>query len=199
MPSPLDSSPVQSSPVHWTLTGLQATFLSPVPVQWTMSPVIVHWIPLDCSGIQQSRTAPSHGCRCHVAIGDVATRRRTTTSVVRRPWMSTWRNNATRRRHVDNDHDGTMTLHNNRNTRNGNPRHEANEDTPGRQHNTSTPHHTRKMTSAHENDETHVTANDERPPPSTNRDEHPPTPTHERRRAPTKNDERPPPRPTTAH
>ncbi|EDR03491.1 uncharacterized protein LACBIDRAFT_331524 [Laccaria bicolor S238N-H82] len=62
--SPVDSSgpvarpdwltpcPVQSSPVHWTLTGLQATFLSPVPVHWTLSPVIVHWIPLESSGVQ---------------------------------------------------------------------------------------------------------------------------------------------------
>ena len=46
-PSPLESSPVQSSPVHWTDTGLQATFQSPVPVQWTESPVKVQWSPLD--------------------------------------------------------------------------------------------------------------------------------------------------------
>ncbi|KIJ96632.1 hypothetical protein K443DRAFT_27048, partial [Laccaria amethystina LaAM-08-1] len=29
------SNGVQSSPVHWTGTGLQATFQSPVEVQWT--------------------------------------------------------------------------------------------------------------------------------------------------------------------
>jgi hypothetical protein len=40
-------SPVQSSPVHWTETGLQATFQSPVEVQWTESPVRVQWSPLD--------------------------------------------------------------------------------------------------------------------------------------------------------
>ena len=49
-PSPLESSPVQSSPVHWTDTGLQATFQSPVPVQWTESPVKVQWSPLESTG-----------------------------------------------------------------------------------------------------------------------------------------------------
>jgi len=38
-------------PVHWTLTGLQATFQSPVPVQWTESPVRVHWSPLESTGL----------------------------------------------------------------------------------------------------------------------------------------------------
>jgi hypothetical protein len=47
MPSPLNSSPVQSSLVHWTPTGLQATFESPVPVQWTKSPVRVQWSPVS--------------------------------------------------------------------------------------------------------------------------------------------------------
>ena len=37
---------VQSSPVHWTLTGLQATFQSPVKVQWTESPVMTIPFPL---------------------------------------------------------------------------------------------------------------------------------------------------------
>ena len=36
-------------PVHWTHTGLQATFLSPVPVQWTLSTVRVHWSPVESS------------------------------------------------------------------------------------------------------------------------------------------------------
>ena len=59
--TPLDSSgplarpdwlvqcPVQSSPVHWTHTGLQATFQSPVPVQWTLSTVRVQWSPVESS------------------------------------------------------------------------------------------------------------------------------------------------------
>ena len=51
LPSPLESSPVWSSLVHWTPTGLQATFQSPVTVQWTESPVKVQWSPLDSTGL----------------------------------------------------------------------------------------------------------------------------------------------------
>ena len=50
MPSPLESSPVQSSLVHWTPTGLQTTFQSPVTVQWTESPVKVQWSPVESTG-----------------------------------------------------------------------------------------------------------------------------------------------------
>ena len=43
---------VQSSPVHWTHTGLQATFQSPVPVKWNQSTVRVQWSPVESSGVQ---------------------------------------------------------------------------------------------------------------------------------------------------
>jgi len=51
-PDWLVQCPVQSSPFHWTLTGLQATFQSPVKVQWTESLVRVHWNPVESSGVQ---------------------------------------------------------------------------------------------------------------------------------------------------
>ena len=64
LPSPTYSiwNPVDSSahfsrpnwlvqcPVHWTPTGLQATFQSPVPVQLTESQVKVHWSLVESTG-----------------------------------------------------------------------------------------------------------------------------------------------------
>jgi hypothetical protein len=45
------STGVQSSPVHWTETGLQVTFQSPVEVQGTESPVRVQWSPVESTGL----------------------------------------------------------------------------------------------------------------------------------------------------